>query len=292
MIILDYSGLVFGAIHTDLKNSDDINENFIRHLILNRIRMFNKKYRDEYGEMVITLDCTHGKGNSNWRYDYFKHYKHKRKVKREESKIDWGKIFSIIGNITQELKQYFPYRILEVPRCEADDIIGWLCENKDMHEPVMIVSGDKDFRQLQRYPGVKQFSPIIKKQLVEKYPLEYIKEHTIRGDKSDGVPNVLSVEDAFTIDGYRQKAITKKLLADWMPKPLALITQGDAVLAERFETNKQMIDLSLLPHKYKEKIREAAEAPIRAKANRLYSYFMKNKMKILLDSIDDFFGVK
>lgn len=290
MILLDYSGIVFGAIHTDLKQAGDINKNFLRHLILNKIRMYNKKYRAEYGELVIALDCTHGKGNSNsnWRYDYFEHYKANRSKARDESGIDWGLIFSIVAEITAEIKQYFPYRIIEVPKCEADDVIGWMCEHKDMHDKIMIVSGDKDFRQLQRYVGVKQYSPIVKKMLTEPKPLEYIKEHTIRGDTSDGVPNVLSLETTLVTDGLRQKSITKKLLADWMPKPLAMITAGNPELAARFKTNAQMIDLSLLPPEYGVMIESACELPIKGKANKLYSYFIKHKMRIMLDDLNDF----
>ena len=254
--------------------------------------MYNKKYRKEYGELVIALDKTHGAGCSNWRYDYFEHYKANRSKSREASGLDWGMIFNIIGGITDELRKHFPYRILEVPRVEADDIIGWLCEHKDPFEPVMIVSGDKDFRQLQRYPKVKQFSPIIRKQLIEKKPLEYIKEHIIRGDGGDGVPNILSAEDILVTEGTRQKSITKVLLDDWMFKPWNIIINGDETLQKRYDTNRLMVDLSLLPEIYKDQIKEVASQPPTAKANRLYSYFMKNKMRILLDCIEDFMEYK
>lgn len=292
MIIIDYSGIVMAAIHTDLKNKRDINADFIRHLILNKIRMYNKKYRAEYGEMVLVLDCTHGAGNSNWRYDYFKHYKANRKKAREASKLDWNAIFDIIAEITAEIKKYFPYKILQVPHTEADDIIGWICEFKEIFEPVMIVSGDKDFRQLQRYKGVKQFSPIVKKLLVEPKPLMYIKEHTIRGDVSDGVPNVLSPENQFVATNPRQKSITEKLLTEWMMKPVAQICLGNPELAKRFETNAKMIDLSLLPQKYKDLISEDFDKPIIGKANRLYSFFIKKRMRIMLDSLDEFLPLK
>ena len=47
-----------------------------------------------------------------------------------------------------------PYQMLKVSGAEADDIIATLVESTQefgQHEPVLIISGDKDFIQLQRY---------------------------------------------------------------------------------------------------------------------------------------------
>lgn len=48
---------------------------------------------------------------------------------------------------------------------EADDIINSLVEYTQEfgnYEKVMIISGDKDFAQLQKYSNVDQYSPITK----------------------------------------------------------------------------------------------------------------------------------
>ena len=288
MIIVDFSGVFMAAVHTDLRSNDDVNIDFIRHLVMNRLRMYNKKYRKEYGEMVICLDKTH-KPHYNWRYDYFDHYKASRSKSREESPIDWDGIYNHINTIIEEMRKYLPYKVVEVKKCEADDLIAVLCENKDPMEKFMIISGDKDMKQLQRYPNVKQFSPITKKQLVEKEPLKYIREHVIRGDGGDGVPNMYSEDDHFVNpNSGRQKAVTKKFLESVLERPEHFIYGDDEELKRKYERNRQMIDLSYIPQEWKDKIQEALDEATAPKANRLYSYFMKNRMNLMLDYIEDF----
>lgn len=185
MIILDYNGIAIGNIITQKL---DINEDLIRHTILNTIRMYNKKFRNDYGQMVIACD------SSSWRKEYFPNYKFKRKTGREESDMDWNEIFRIINMVREEIIANIPWKVVKVDRAEADDIVGALVENTQEfgnHEPVMIVSADKDFIQLQKYDNVRQYSPMTKKFIEDKNPRSYIIEHIFKGDSSDGVPNVL-----------------------------------------------------------------------------------------------------
>ena len=194
MILIDMNQIAVANLMMNLKMNKNktIDENMVRHMILNSIRMYRTEHRNEYGEVVLTWDSKH-----SWRRDYFPEYKASRRKGREESNLDWDDIFATLNKIRNEIKENFPYKYLEVFGAEADDIIGFLCqENRD--EKIMIISGDKDFIQLQKYPNVTQWSPITKKQVNGFDPTIYLKEHILKGDTSDGVPNVLSPDNTFS----------------------------------------------------------------------------------------------
>jgi len=190
-------------MHQHMTKSDEVEEDAVRHMILNSIRMYRSKFIEEYGEVVLAYDSRH-----YWRKEYFPEYKASRKKGRETDDKDWNKIFEVLNNIKSELKNIFPYKFLEVYGAEADDIIAVLAK-KYQNEKVMIVSGDKDFIQLQKYKNVKQYSPTQKKYVSGIDPYTYIKEHVLRGDKGDGVPNVLSPDQTF-VNEIRQKPLSKK----------------------------------------------------------------------------------
>ena len=132
--------------------------NLLRHMVINSIRSLKNKFEGEYGELVIACD------NKNyWRKKIFPYYKANRKKAREESGLDWPMIFDTINLIKEELKAIFPYKVVEVETAEADDIIATLVMRSQKDSPLLILSGDHDFIQLQKYKGVRQFSPVTKK---------------------------------------------------------------------------------------------------------------------------------
>ena len=122
-----------------------LDENLFRHMVLNTIRANKVKFGITFGEFVIACD-----DKKLWRRDFFPYYKANRKKAREESDVDWPAIFNTLNKIKLELKEYFPYRVIQIEGAEADDIIGTIVHNYD--DRILILSGDKDFRQLQRYP--------------------------------------------------------------------------------------------------------------------------------------------
>ena len=80
----------------------------------------------------------------------------------------------------------------------------------------LIVSGDKDFIQLHHYGDVYQFSPILKGYIGEQIdPIQFLHEQIIKGDRSDGIPNVLSDDNVF-IEGRRQRPLSKKKINSWV----------------------------------------------------------------------------
>ena len=261
-----------------MNNSKTIDENMVRHMILNSIRMYRMEHHSEYGEVVLTWDSKH-----SWRRDYFPEYKASRRKGREESDLNWDDIFGTLNKIRNEIKENFPYKYLEVFGAEADDIIGFLCEeNKD--EKIMIISGDKDFIQLQKYPNVKQWSPITKKDVNGFDPTIYLKEHILKGDTSDGVPNVLSPDNTF-VDGLRQRPLSRKKIQSWL---IGGGSNWNDEVKRNFQRNSTLIDLSRTPEELKNQIRlEYNNAP-HGDRSKLLNYFMQNKLKELTENIGEF----
>ena len=280
MILIDMNQIAVANLMMNLKmnNSKTIDESMVRHMILNSIRMYRMEHHDEYGEVVLTWDSKH-----SWRRDYFPEYKASRRKGREESDLNWDDIFGTLNKIRNEIKENFPYKYLEVFGAEADDIIGFLCEeNRD--EKIMIISGDKDFIQLQKYPNVKQWSPITKKDVNGFNPTTYLKEHILKGDTSDGVPNVLSPDNTF-VDGLRQRPLSRKKIQSWL---IGGGSDWNDEVKRNFQRNSTLIDLSRTPEELKNQIRlEYNNAP-HGDRSKLLNYFMQNKLKELTENIGEF----
>jgi len=230
---------------------DALNENLVRHMVLTALRAFEKQYSPKYGEVVLAYDSKH-----YWRKEAFPYYKQNRKKDREASDLDWNAIFEVLNKIRDEIKNFFPYKVVEVYGAEADDVISTLTTYQAYRniklqkagedaEQVLILSGDKDFIQLQKYPFVKQYNPILKKEIKHADPKAYAREHIIKGDKSDGIPNFLSDADTFVV-GKRQKPISKKNLEKWVNQDPSVFCL-DQQARENYERNRKLIDLSCIP---------------------------------------------
>lgn len=286
MVIIDFNGI---AISTIVTQKLEIQEDLLRHMILNSIRMYNKKYRNEYGQIVIACD------SSTWRRDYFPQYKFKRRETRaedqaDENKMDWNEVFRILNMILDEIRDNLPYKVVKIDGAEADDIIGTLVEMTQefgKHEPVMIVSSDKDFVQLQKYNNVEQFSPMLKKAMKEKNPRTFLYEHIFKGDSGDGVPNVLSADDTF-VTGTRQKPVTAKKIEEWIANIDNLEQVMDENTYRNFVRNKKLIDLSETPNDLKEKIINTYDSQPIAHKSRVLNYLINKRCKLLIEAVGDF----
>lgn len=281
MIILDYNAI---AIANIVVQKVAIDEDMIRHMILNSIRMYNKKFRDQYGQMVIAND------SSNWRKEVFPQYKHSRKSNREASTIDWTEVFRIINLVFEEIGDNLPYKTVRVTGCEADDVIGALVERTQEfgnHDEVMIVSADKDFIQLQKYNNVRQFSPMTKKFIEHSDPVEYLFEHILKGDSGDGVPNVLSPDNTFS-EGIRQSPMTKKKIDTYrVPVDQLPEVMGEEIY-RNYCRNKRMIDLTQTPSNLVEEINKTYEESKPAHQSKVLNYLIKKRCKMLIECAGEF----
>ena len=281
MILVDMNQISLASMmmHLHMSKSKEPDGNMVRHMILNSLRMYRTKYSSEYGELVLCYDSKH-----YWRRDYFPEYKSGRRKTREKDDKNWDEIFSCLNEIKDELRKNLPYKFLEVYGAEADDIIGILCST--ISEEIMIISGDKDFIQLQKFPNVKQFSPITKKSVNGANPGGYLKEHIFKGDTSDGIPNVLSPDNTFT-DGLRQKPLGKKKIASWMEHNFDDVAPNDEV-KRNYQRNKKLIDLAYTPDELSREIIDTYnEAPF-GDRSKLLNYFIQKRLKNLTESIGEF----
>ncbi len=281
MIIVDLTQVLIASLMASTRGGQEpISEDLVRHIALKSLAMYRKKYKNKYGELVLADDSY-----NVWRKDVFPHYKANRKKSRDKDTKDWNQIFDCITLIRDELKYNFPYKYILVSKCEADDIIGTLCEKYGDTENIMIISGDKDFQQLQRYSKVRQFSPITKKdiKLTQEQALEYLNDHIISGDTGDGVPNCLSQDDVF-VSGLRQRPLSKKK-RDTIKDPLVM---NDSEIDRNLSRNRSLIDLSYIPNKYKEQILQEFDNVVVAPRGGLLTYFINNRLMDLQESIGDF----
>ena len=260
--------------------SEPIDEDLVRHIALKSLATYRKKYHKTYGELVLADDSY-----NVWRKDVYPHYKANRKKSRDKDTKDWGQIFDCITVIRNELKENFPYKYILVSKCEADDIIGTLCEKYGDTENIMIISGDKDFQQLQRYKKVKQYSPITKSniKLTQEQALQYLTDHIISGDTGDGVPNCLSQDDVF-VSGLRQRPLSKKK-RETIKDPLVM---NDSEVDRNLSRNRSLIDLTYIPSEYKNQILEEFDNVKVASRGGLLNYFIKNRLMGLQENIGDF----
>lgn len=279
MILIDYNAI---AISNVVTQKLDLNEDLIRHMILNSLRLYRKKHKAQFGELVITTD-----GPKNWRKDVFPQYKFKRKSMRDDSKMDWDELFRITNLIFEELTENFPYKTIKHDRCEADDVIAVLCEYTQEFgnwEKTLIVSSDKDFVQLQKFDNVYQYSPMKKKMIKEPNPRLQLMELVLKGDTSDGVPNVLSGDNVF-VNGDRQTPLSAKKKEALINDQLAL---GDEVY-RNFQRNKILIDLSSTPEQFKKEIINNYESQDKSdNKKKVMNFLIQKRCRYLLEDTGDF----
>lgn len=285
MILIDYSAISISNIAIQKLQPD---EDLFRHMVLNSIRMYRKKYGRDYGEIVLACDA-----GGNWRKDIYPEYKFSRAKNRNKSDLDWGKIYEMLGKITDEIDESFPYTVLRKKGMEADDIIAAMVEYTQefgQHEEIMIISGDKDFAQLQKYSNVKQYSPITKKMITIDDPHTNLKTQILKGDTSDGVPNVLSPDDIFVQEGGRQTPLRKKLLDTFLEAK----NVRDVMTEDQYRNyirNKKMIDLSECPDEFKDYIHNEYSKQIAVNhlnKPKVMPYFIQNNCRNLLTNIQEF----
>ena len=278
MIFVDFNQVCISNIMQDIKNNSDIEEDLVRHMILSSLLMYKQKFGPQYGELVICCDSP-----KSWRKDVFPFYKANRKSYRQSADFDWKKIFLILNKIRNELRESFPYRVIEVDGAEADDIIGQFCSNAK--QPVLILSSDKDFIQLQSNPNVKQYSIIQKKYLNGINPDTYLKEHIIKGDRGDGIPNILSDDDTF-VSQKRQNKLQKIKIDSWIQMDPQEFCNDR--MYRNYCRNEQLVNLHKTPSDIVDKIVDLYQNYKDNGRSKLFNYFVKHKLKNLMEHIQEF----
>lgn len=258
-----------------------LDEGLIRHMVLNSLRSYVKQFKQKYGSIIICCD-----NKKYWRRDVFPFYKSNRKKARDDSGFDWTLIFETLNKVRDELKENFPYKVIDVEGAEADDVIAVLAGRLSANEEILILSSDKDFVQLQKYGNVTQYSPILKRFVKTDDPALYVKEHILKGDRGDGIPNFLSADNVFAV-GERQKTINTKKLTEWMKQSPEEFCTTDTML-RNYKRNQMLVDFDYVPENIKTKIVEEYENSKANSRQKLFNYFITNKLTNLMGVIEEF----
>jgi hypothetical protein len=289
VIIVDFSRVLFATVSVALRNNKNETPDisFLRHLVLNSIRAQRKKFEPQYGEFIIAMDS-----RSYWRKEAFPYYKANRAEGREASEIDWSAIFAMTDQIKLELAEYFPYKIINVPGAEADDVIAVLTK-KHHSAGVLILANDHDFVQLHTLPNVKQWNPVMQKWVREKDPVKYLRDHIVRGDKGDGIPNIHENDTALiglAKGSPRRPSVTQKMLKDWFgedgTKEPRLTMKADQY--RNYIRNRELIDFDYIPSHIVTAILDAYDNAPSGDRSKLFNYFIDKRLRNLMGQIGDF----
>lgn len=277
MILVDLNQVMISNLMMQLQSAPSVDRDLVRHMVFNSLRMYKKKFGNKYGDLVICCD-----DKNYWRKEVFPHYKASRKGDREKSPLDWNEIFTALNEVRDEIRENAPYKVIQVEHAEADDVIGTICHEHGQQlggDPILILSGDKDFQQLQEYANIEQYSPILKKFIKCNDPQGYLLEHILKGDRGDGVPNILSPGDVF-VSGGRQKPMSKKKLIEFLENP--------PIDYARFKENAILVDLKQTPQHMKVDILEQLNSAIQGSKMKLLDLFIAKRMKLLIEVIEEF----
>lgn len=282
MILVDFNQVVLSNLLVQLGNhtNAELEIKMVRHMVLNSLRSYKMKFGDEYGEMIICCDNT-----NIWRKQIFPYYKASRKKAQANSELNWTAIYECMATIRAEIKEFFPYKVIDVESAEADDVIGVMSSYySEGFPPILILSGDKDFIQLHKFDNVKQYDAVRNRWITHNDPKRYLQEHIMKGDAGDGIPNILSPDNCFVI-GERQKPMTTKRLDHYIntdPKDY------EANVLKNYERNRMLIDLDNTPMVIEKKILNQYKEQPKKDRSKLMGYFMKYQLKHLMENIPDF----
>jgi len=279
MLLIDLSQVVFSGLLSQISPKEKLEEDLVRHIILNTLRNHIKKFK-EYGDVVICCDS-----KVYWRKQHYKHYKAHRKEIRDKSPLDWNLIFKVLNELKQDLRKHFPYRVIEVDGAEADDVVAVLTAKYSHSDPVLILSSDSDYKQLQKYKNVKQYNPMLGVYVTSPDPIKELKEKVIRGDRGDNIPNILSHDEIF-LTKVRQKSITAKLLDNWLNNDMDKVLTEDQLL--KYKRNRLLIDFDYIPKDIIEQIVNAYEEIVPSPRKNIYTYMVERRLVSLLEHIGDF----
>lgn len=285
MVLVDFNGLAIGSIMGSLNRGEGLSESLVKHIILNNLRLYRKKYSEsKYGKIIICCD------SPSWRRDVYPEYKANRVTGREKDKHDWDAIFDLIDSTLNDIRNNFPYAVIKIDKAEADDIIGALTIHKSIPligEDVVIISADKDFIQLQKHGHVIQWSPLFNKMVKDTNPKKYLFEHLLKGDSGDGVPNVLSPDDCL-VNHIRQSPMTKKKIGEWWDAKDRLKEVMPQEVFRNYIRNREMIDLDRTPEFIKKESIDQYENYEYPKRSNILTYLIENRMKMLIENAGEF----
>lgn len=293
-VLLDFSGPMYSSFYSIVGKETDndiiFNERMPlwKHLILNQIVYYARRFKVDVKNIILCFDSP-----KIWRREYWKNYKMNRKTARNKSSIDWKQFFEHVNTFKKELSEYFPNMSVEVDGAEGDDVVYVLSKKLSSKYNIIVVSSDKDLTQVLTFDNVKFFN--IKRSggkwiNTSKKSIEENKiRHILKGDSSDGIPNVLSDDDTFIVDGKRQKACGDKKINKILDNGLDTFLM-DTEIKKNYDRNVLMIDLDMIPENIEKEINRVFIKEFKKEQSwtKAIAWLKQNKFKNILNDLDKF----
>jgi 5'-3' exonuclease len=229
VLIFDLSNLAYISAYR-YRQQIEQTENKSGEIYQSCVKFMRELYRLFSPEKVL-FACDHP---SYWRTRVFPDYKAHREdfpLKRQ------------VREAIAQFKQQNAHLCLEVPECEADDVIFGLTTH--LPGKKIIVSSDRDFLQLVR-EDVRLFNPMqMQFRAPEKKPDFELFVKCFRGDKGDNIPSAYPritkkvLQSAFNNDNIFNSVMQTRL-------------QDGVLVQEKFQLNKTLIDFSCIPEDIKQ----------------------------------------
>lgn len=237
---------------------------FHRHLVLNtlfaNIRKFNPC------EIILCIDAV----KTSWRKKVYSEYKANRKLLRDASDFDWSSYFEHINIFVEDLK-FLPFKVIQVPYSEADDIIAVLSKNLSDSENI-VLSSDSDFIQLLKNPHVKIFDPLKNKYVTDKDPDRTLHIKIIQGDSGDNIPAI------------KERVGEKTAIKLLDTGALGPLLESSSEIRDKYERNKTLISFDYIPNAIGKLVLDTYHSyPVNKEPRDYYRWFIEHKLRKLVD---------
>jgi 5'-3' exonuclease len=284
LVVEDMSNLIYRTVFTAYKHDPlDDEFNLWKYMMVERI--LNDLLYFKADRCIIAMD-----DRNYWRKDIYADYKNKRKGNRQKAAVDFDEFFKIANPFIDELQDVFGNMyFLKTSRCEADDIIAVLTEERWSDYNVMCISNDSDLKQLYKYKYYKQYDPIKMKVY---NPINYKTDLTIKiltGDRTDDIPNV-----APRVGPKKAMDMIDEGLDNCFKNGRCGIINGVKThtpgneIEENYIRNKNLIDLSMIPISYKREIKNTYDAYNINTYNgrKLFNFLVKYRLRGIIEDLE------
>jgi|688.fasta_scaffold05161_25 hypothetical protein len=204
-------------------------------------------------------------GNKNWRKSYTASNDCKSKVLYKGNRVkdpSMEHLYEVINDFEKLAREHTSIVCLSAPELEGDDLIAGVVQKYSTNgDEVVILSGDKDFKQLLKHSKVSLINPDDGKPRQCDDPEFFMFEKAIRGDTGDNVRSafprvrVTRLEKAFK-DPYEMTLLMNETFQGIDP-----VTQEpkEFIVRELFEENNLLMNLEKQPSEIRQIIDETIE---------------------------------
>ena len=283
LLMIDLNHVAYRCLFAIHKDIPQVGWAYFKHAMFNTIFQMCRRFETE--ELILMVDS-----KENWRKKIHPEYKDNRKENRDKKEdIDWNEFFNAFNEFVCEVKQYFPFYVLQIKYLEADDIAGILARDWQ-HKKKIIVTSDGDYLQLLKYKNIQLFDPMKNKFNTCEDPVRYLKMKILMGDKGDNIPAIKprigEVTAARMVDNPSEiTTLFEDKTVSYVNPDGTEVTMGDEY-KEKYKKNMALIDLNKTPDVFVKMLHKAIEEYQMPTGKEIFQYFSKNKFRELITRME------